>query len=53
MNATMANIPLVAGYAPNQSKKGLNIMLQKQAGNISVEKAIDNCSIWSQLQHEQ
>ena len=34
----MADIPLTSGYSPQRWRKGLNIMLQKQAGNINVEK---------------
>jgi len=37
MNATMVDIPLLTGYTPSCWKKGLNVMLQKQAGNINVE----------------
>jgi len=38
LNATMVDILLVSGYSPRQWWKGLNVMLQKQAGNINVEK---------------
>jgi len=38
MSATMADIPMLTGYAPARWKRGLNIMLQKQAGNINMEK---------------
>jgi len=38
MNATMADIPMLTSYVPARWKKGLNVMLQKQAGNINVEK---------------
>jgi len=38
VNARMAEIPLVSGYSPRQLLKGLNVMLQKQAGNINMEK---------------
>jgi len=37
MNATMVDILLIMGYAPNQWKKGLNVMRQKKAGNINME----------------
>jgi len=38
MNATVADIPMLTGYAPARWKNGLNVMLQKQVGNINVEK---------------
>jgi len=38
MNATMADIPMLTGYTPARWKKGLNVMLQKQVGNINAEK---------------
>jgi len=41
MNTTMANIPLISGYAPKRWRKGLNVMLKKQVGNLSMEKTTD------------
>jgi len=38
MNATMAEMPITTGYTPERWKKGCNIMLQKQAGNLNVKK---------------
>jgi len=38
MNAKMAEMPLTTRYAPTRWKKGLNIMLQKQTGNLNVKK---------------
>ncbi len=38
LNATMADILLVSGYSPRRWQKGLNVMQQKQARNINVEK---------------
>ncbi len=38
LNATMADILLQSGYSPWRWRKGLNVMLQKQVGNINVEK---------------
>ena len=34
----MTDIPLTSGYSPQRWRKGLNVMLQKQVGNINVEK---------------
>jgi len=38
LDAKMVDIPLISGYSPRRWCKGLNIMLQKQAGNLNVEK---------------
>jgi len=38
LNATMVDILLQSGYSPWRWRKGLNVMLQKQVGNINVEK---------------
>jgi len=37
LNATMVDILLASGYSPRRWQKGLNVMLQKQAGNINLE----------------
>jgi len=38
MNVKMTEMPITTGYAPECWKKGRNIMLQKQAGNLNVKK---------------
>jgi len=38
INAKLADIPLQTGFSPACWKKGLNVMLEKVAGNINVEK---------------
>jgi len=38
INATLANIPLLTGFTYDCWKKGLNIMIEKTAGDFNVEK---------------
>jgi len=38
INATLADIPLKTGFSPTCWWKGLNVMLEKVAGNFNVEK---------------
>jgi len=38
LNAMMVDILLVSGYSPRRWQKGLNVMLEKQARNLNVEK---------------
>jgi len=37
-NARLANLGFTTGYSLKRWKKGLNVLLEKQLGNLNVEK---------------
>jgi len=51
VNAAMAQLPMKHGFTPDQWKHGLNVMLPKQEGNVTVENSTSLSSLKQTSMH--